>query len=294
MWDVEQIITQRQQGEQQHHAQPRVDQPHDRRDDPEGVRPAPGLLRGRRRGALRRRHPPARPRVHHPAVLRRPQPRVHQEVRAEPAQHHERQQAGEARRGAHRPHGQDGRRRCRRTTRARSAGRRSTSSSRRTSRARPTRRSSSSPRCSSSSSTSSRARAAARSSSRTSTSTTTSRGTSPTRRPSARAAATPARRTASTRAEAQAFLRAMFEVYLEGDATGKTFVFPKPLLHISEDFFRTPGPRGVHGAGLPGREQAGHHLLRLRPRRRGHRLAVLPAQAEAERRSSSTRRRRPR
>ncbi len=41
--------------------------------------------------------------------------------------------------------------------------------------------------------------------------------------------------------EAQAFLRAMFRVYGRGDATGKTFVFPKPLLHISEDFFTTPG-----------------------------------------------------
>jgi len=41
--------------------------------------------------------------------------------------------------------------------------------------------------------------------------------------------------------EAQAFLRAMFEVYLEGDANGKTFVFPKPLLHINEEFFRTEG-----------------------------------------------------
>jgi anaerobic ribonucleoside-triphosphate reductase len=41
--------------------------------------------------------------------------------------------------------------------------------------------------------------------------------------------------------EAQAFLRAMFNVYSRGDAHGKTFVFPKPLLHISEDFFRTPG-----------------------------------------------------
>lgn len=37
--------------------------------------------------------------------------------------------------------------------------------------------------------------------------------------------------------EAQLFLKALFEVYLEGDATGKTFVFPKPLLHINEDFF---------------------------------------------------------
>ncbi len=41
--------------------------------------------------------------------------------------------------------------------------------------------------------------------------------------------------------EAQAFLWALFEVYLEGDAMGKTFVFPKPLLHINDDFFRTPG-----------------------------------------------------
>ncbi len=42
-------------------------------------------------------------------------------------------------------------------------------------------------------------------------------------------------------AEAQAFLKAMFRVYSRGDATGKTFVFPKPLLHISDDFFLTPG-----------------------------------------------------
>jgi len=41
--------------------------------------------------------------------------------------------------------------------------------------------------------------------------------------------------------EAQRFLEAMFHVYLKGDAHGKTFVFPKPLLHISEDFFQTPG-----------------------------------------------------
>ncbi len=41
--------------------------------------------------------------------------------------------------------------------------------------------------------------------------------------------------------EAQMFLRAMFEVYLKGDAMGKTFVFPKPLLHINKDFFRTKG-----------------------------------------------------
>ncbi|MDO8963110.1 MAG: anaerobic ribonucleoside-triphosphate reductase, partial [Coriobacteriia bacterium] len=41
--------------------------------------------------------------------------------------------------------------------------------------------------------------------------------------------------------EAQQFVRAMFEVYMQGDAVGKTFVFPKPLLHINDDFFETPG-----------------------------------------------------
>jgi anaerobic ribonucleoside-triphosphate reductase len=41
--------------------------------------------------------------------------------------------------------------------------------------------------------------------------------------------------------EAQAFVRAMFNVYMRGDAHGKTFVFPKPLLHINDDFFLTEG-----------------------------------------------------
>lgn len=41
--------------------------------------------------------------------------------------------------------------------------------------------------------------------------------------------------------EAQAFLKAMFDVYMRGDAHGKTFVFPKPLLHVNEDFFASQG-----------------------------------------------------
>jgi ribonucleoside-triphosphate reductase (formate) len=41
--------------------------------------------------------------------------------------------------------------------------------------------------------------------------------------------------------EAQDFLRAMFEIYMDGDAMGKTFVFPKPLLHLNDDFFATDG-----------------------------------------------------
>ncbi len=42
-------------------------------------------------------------------------------------------------------------------------------------------------------------------------------------------------------AEAQRFVRALFEVYMEGDGAGRPFFFPKPLVHITEDFFKTPG-----------------------------------------------------
>lgn len=41
--------------------------------------------------------------------------------------------------------------------------------------------------------------------------------------------------------EANLFLKALFDVYLEGDVTGKTFVFPKPLVHINNKFFETEG-----------------------------------------------------
>jgi len=43
--------------------------------------------------------------------------------------------------------------------------------------------------------------------------------------------------------EAQRFLWALFEVYLEGDASGRPFFFPKPLVHITEKFFQTEGHR---------------------------------------------------
>ncbi|MBI4633780.1 MAG: anaerobic ribonucleoside-triphosphate reductase [Deltaproteobacteria bacterium] len=42
-------------------------------------------------------------------------------------------------------------------------------------------------------------------------------------------------------AEAQKFAWALFEVFKDGDATGKPFLFPRPLVHITEQFFRTPG-----------------------------------------------------
>lgn len=41
--------------------------------------------------------------------------------------------------------------------------------------------------------------------------------------------------------EAQRFLWAIFDVYREGDGTGRPFFFPKPLVHITEQFFQTPG-----------------------------------------------------
>ncbi len=41
--------------------------------------------------------------------------------------------------------------------------------------------------------------------------------------------------------EAQKFAWAIFEVLKEGDAGGKPFLFPRPLVHISEGFFQTPG-----------------------------------------------------
>lgn len=42
-------------------------------------------------------------------------------------------------------------------------------------------------------------------------------------------------------AEAKSFLKALFRVYMEGDSRGQPFFFPKPLLHITEDFFREEG-----------------------------------------------------
>jgi ribonucleoside-triphosphate reductase (formate) len=41
--------------------------------------------------------------------------------------------------------------------------------------------------------------------------------------------------------EAQNFVRTLFDIYREGDGTGRPFFFPKPLIHITEKFFHTPG-----------------------------------------------------
>ncbi|MBI4744874.1 MAG: anaerobic ribonucleoside-triphosphate reductase [Actinobacteria bacterium] len=41
--------------------------------------------------------------------------------------------------------------------------------------------------------------------------------------------------------ESNLFLKALFEIYLAGDAKGRTFYFPKPLLHINEDGINSEG-----------------------------------------------------
>jgi len=41
--------------------------------------------------------------------------------------------------------------------------------------------------------------------------------------------------------EAQRFAFALFDIYMEGDGTGRPFFFPKPLVHITDQFFKTPG-----------------------------------------------------
>jgi ribonucleoside-triphosphate reductase len=41
--------------------------------------------------------------------------------------------------------------------------------------------------------------------------------------------------------DAQRFAWAIFDIYREGDGTGRPFFFPKPLVHITERFFKTEG-----------------------------------------------------
>ena len=41
--------------------------------------------------------------------------------------------------------------------------------------------------------------------------------------------------------EAQRFAWALFDVYMHGDGSGRPFFFPKPMVHITEKFFKTPG-----------------------------------------------------
>ena len=45
-------------------------------------------------------------------------------------------------------------------------------------------------------------------------------------------------------AESQGLARALMAVYRQGDAAGKPFIFPRPVVHITDEFFRTPGHEG--------------------------------------------------
>ena len=40
--------------------------------------------------------------------------------------------------------------------------------------------------------------------------------------------------------ESQRFAWALFDVYKAGDGSGRPFFFPKPLVHMTENFFKTP------------------------------------------------------
>ncbi|MCL2607775.1 MAG: anaerobic ribonucleoside-triphosphate reductase [Methanomassiliicoccaceae archaeon] len=44
-------------------------------------------------------------------------------------------------------------------------------------------------------------------------------------------------------AESQRFVNALINVYMEGDAMGRPFFFPKPQVHITDKFFKTDGHR---------------------------------------------------
>jgi ribonucleoside-triphosphate reductase len=41
--------------------------------------------------------------------------------------------------------------------------------------------------------------------------------------------------------QSQRFVWSLFDVFREGDGVGRPFFFPKPLVHITEKFFQTPG-----------------------------------------------------
>ena len=60
-------------------------------------------------------------------------------------------------------------------------------------------------------------------------------------RPSARAATYTGKTYSDYTDLSQKFVWMLFDVYKEGDGSGRPFFFPKPLVHITEKFFQTPG-----------------------------------------------------
>jgi ribonucleoside-triphosphate reductase (formate) len=62
-------------------------------------------------------------------------------------------------------------------------------------------------------------------------------------------------------AVARDFLKAFFEVYLEGDGQGLPFTGPRPVLHITEELLANPGQRGVLELVLRAATERGGVLL---------------------------------
>ena len=85
--------------------------------------------------------------------------------------------------------------------------------------------------------------------------------------------------------EAQRFVNALFDVYMEGDAMGRPFFFPKPNVHMTEKFFQTEGHEEFLNKISKVALGEGQHLLRVRPGQHRQDIRVLPSdlQVGAER-----------
>ena len=80
---------------------------------------------------------------------------------------------------------------------------------------------------------------------------------------------------------AQKFVWLLFEVFQEGDGSGRPFFFPKPLVHITEKFFQTPGHQEFLEPHLRRGRPHGQYLLRFRPRADRQDIGMLPVEFQA-------------
>ncbi len=76
--------------------------------------------------------------------------------------------------------------------------------------------------------------------------------------------------------ESQRFVTALFDVYMEGDAMGRPFFFPKPNVHMTEKFFKSEGHEEFLDKISQVRQREGQHLLRVRPGQHRQDHGVLP------------------
>lgn len=62
--------------------------------------------------------------------------------------------------------------------------------------------------------------------------------------------------------ESKLFLKALFDVYMHGDSRGQPFFFPKPLLHITDYFFKEEGwEEALHHASLLASEKGNTYFV---------------------------------